>query len=86
MQHFNCPWCGTRPQTEFRYQRAAENIPRGWPEPLHAQLARLTQRTNPAGRHEELWQHAGGCRGWLIVQRDTLTHEVSGVRAVPEQA
>ncbi len=36
-------------------------------------------RDNPAGPHAELWQHAGGCRAWLRVERDTRTHEISKV-------
>jgi len=35
-------------------------------------------RDNPAGPHRELWFHAGGCHDWLIVSRDTRTHEISG--------
>ena len=35
-------------------------------------------RDNPAGPHRELWYHAGGCRAWLIVGRDTRTHAISG--------
>jgi len=33
-------------------------------------------RPNPAGAHRELWHHSFGCRSWLIVTRDTRTHEV----------
>ena len=33
-------------------------------------------RDNPAGPHEELWYHAFGCRSWLIVTRNTRTHEI----------
>ena len=85
MQHFTCPWCGIRPQTEFRYRQAAETIPRCWPEGTAVQLARMTQRTNPAGLHNELWQHADGCRGWLMVRRDTVTHAVADIRPLPER-
>ena len=24
----------------------------------------------------EYWHHGGGCRAWLVVDRDTLTHEI----------
>ena len=47
-------------------------------------------RDNPAGRHEELFHHAGGCRAMLAVRRDTRTHAVLAVRtaqsAYDEQA
>ena len=33
-------------------------------------------RDNPRGRHTELWHHSQGCRQWLTMVRDTLTHEV----------
>ena len=33
-------------------------------------------RDNPKGGTDEYWQHSGGCRAWLVVERDTLTHEV----------
>jgi len=25
---------------------------------------------------QELWQHIFGCRQWIKVERDTLTHEI----------
>ena len=30
---------------------------------------------------EELWYHGGGCRAWLKVERNTLTHEIRCGRA-----
>ena len=36
-------------------------------------------RPNPRGRHRELWQHLGGCRAYLVVERDTATHEIFSV-------
>jgi sarcosine oxidase subunit delta len=41
-------------------------------------------RDNPAGRHRELWYHEQGCRSWLVVERDTVSHEIYGVTAVSE--
>lgn len=46
-----------------------------WSESWEAYLHR---RTNTAGPVEELWYHGAGCGAWLLVGRDTLTHEVSG--------
>ena len=85
MQHIDCPWCGLRPQTEFSYHRVVEGIPRAWPEDQSAHIERLIRRGNQIGVQEELWQHQGGCRGWIIVQRHNLTHEIAGMRAVPAQ-
>ncbi len=35
-------------------------------------------RDNPAGVHRELWFHEQGDRSWLVVTRNTLTHEILG--------
>jgi sarcosine oxidase subunit delta len=42
-------------------------------------------RENPAGRHCEYWYHGYGCQSWLIVTRDTTTHEISKVEAAAGQ-
>ena len=39
----------------------------------------LYLRDNPAGIHRELWFHEHGDRSWLLVTRDTVTHEVLDV-------
>lgn len=36
-------------------------------------------RNNPKGRFDEYAHHSGGCRSWLVVTRDTQTHEVFAV-------
>ncbi len=36
-------------------------------------------RDNPAGEHRELWFHEQGDRSWLVVTRNTLTHEITSV-------
>ncbi|TIU16951.1 MAG: sarcosine oxidase subunit delta, partial [Mesorhizobium sp.] len=36
-------------------------------------------RDNIAGAMSEHWYHAGGCRAWLKITRNTLTHEISSV-------
>ena len=33
-------------------------------------------RKNPAGIHRELWYHEQGDRSWLVVTRNTVTHEI----------
>lgn len=38
-------------------------------------------RDNPMGPHEELWYHGFGCGAWLVVTRNTKTHEVLSVKA-----
>ena len=36
-------------------------------------------RDNPAGLHRELWYHEQGDRSWLVVTRNTVTHEITSV-------
>ena len=73
-----CPWCGPRAQVEFTYggdatlRRPANDARRD------AWIAYVYLRDNPAGPHDELWQHSAGCRQWLRVTRDTRTHEILG--------
>jgi sarcosine oxidase subunit delta len=37
-------------------------------------------RENPSGIHQELWYHGGGCRSWLVVTRNTRTHEINDAK------
>ena len=39
-------------------------------------------RENPCGVTEDLWQHEAGCRAWLLIERDTATHEIFKVELV----
>ncbi len=39
----------------------------------------LYLRDNPAGEHRELWYHEQGDRSWLVLTRNTLTHEITKV-------
>jgi sarcosine oxidase subunit delta len=39
-------------------------------------FAAVYLRDNPEGAHKEYWQHIHGCRAWLVVCRDTKTHEI----------
>ena len=43
-------------------------------------------RDNPAGPHRELWYHEQGDRSWLVVTRDTRTHEITGVELARDAA
>ena len=36
-------------------------------------------RKNPAGSHRELWYHEQGDRSWLVVTRNTISHEIEKV-------
>ncbi|WP_136443109.1 sarcosine oxidase subunit delta [Pacificoceanicola onchidii] len=78
-----CPICGERDRREFYYQGAASMLDRPdpdadgqvWSDYLHL-------RDNPAGLTRELWYHEAGCGAWLIVERNTVTHEIIGTELV----
>lgn len=46
----------------------------------------LYLRDNPAGLHRELWFHEQGDRSWLVVTRDTTTHEIMKVELARDVA
>ena len=75
-----CPLCGDRDSGEFVY-RGDATVVRPDPSAPGAQEdfhAFVHLRDNPAGWHKEHWYHEGGCRSWIVVERNTLTHEVRG--------
>ena len=74
-----CPFCGTRDHSEFTYHGDATI---GYPDlaaPAEAWFDAVYIRANPKGPHRERWQHSDGCRLWLIVERDTVTHAITSV-------
>ena len=78
-----CPHCGSRAQIEFAYGGDA-TVERP-PDPDAVTVGEWHEhvylRDNPRGPHREWWHHSVGCRRWLVVRRDTLTHEVLGSSA-----
>ncbi len=44
----------------------------------------LYLRDNAKGGHDELWQHIFGCRRWLHVRRDVVSHEIIGCSELTE--
>ena len=75
-----CPFCGERDSQEFSYLGQA-GLTRPDPSAPNAQKAfhdYVHIRKNPAGPNNELWLHANGCRSWIVVTRNTLTHEILG--------
>ena len=89
----DCCYCGARGNEEFAYLgdatrrapagrsgRASRRCrPQRWHDYVYL-------RDNPAGPHRELWQHVSGCRAWLVVTRDTRTHEIVKVEPAREVA
>ena len=72
-----CPNCGARDRREFYYVGDAQALARpaedagfdAWDDYLH-------NRDNPAGVTRDLWCHEAGCSAWIVVERNTTTHEV----------
>lgn len=82
-----CPLCGLRDRREFYVPGAAPRIGRPAPEEgPRAMHDVLHLRDNPEGPLDEFWLHELGCRAWLVVTRDTKTHEVLGVRLAQDMA
>lgn len=85
MLRIDCPVCGLRDESEFTYGGDAsaalpsisDASPERWCEAVFV-------RENPRGAHRELWHHDLGCRQWLIIERDTLTHEIGACRLARE--
>jgi len=76
-----CPICGERDRREFYYKGAAVALNRPDPEAgLAAWDEYVHLRDNPAGETRELWYHEAGCSAWLVVRRNTTTHEVLGAQ------
>ena len=72
------PILGPRDVQEFVYLGDAGLIdrPDGMTSGLEAFHDYAYNRDNPAGEHRELWYHEQGDRSWLVVTRNTVTHEV----------
>lgn len=79
------PLLGLRDASEFVYLGDASLINRpkvddpsslGSDATLDAFSDYLHLRENPAGTHRELWFHEQGDRSWLVVTRNTITHEI----------
>ena len=74
-----CPHCGVRPKEEFSIRGDATVVRPAPHASEDAWQAYVFLRDNPRGRISEYWHHAGGCRRWLVVERDNVTHEVHAV-------
>ncbi|MEM9854943.1 MAG: sarcosine oxidase subunit delta [Pseudomonadota bacterium] len=74
-----CPICGERDAREFSYKGHVSFLDRPAPEAGdEAWDAYLHTRENIAGIVDELWCHEAGCGAWIVVRRNTITHEIIG--------
>ena len=81
-----CPYCGARPESEFRCGGEAHIARPSRPGDVDdADWADyLFYRTNPRGVHAERWLHAHGCQRWFNMLRDTASDQVIGIYAMGE--
>jgi len=85
----NHPLLGPCDAQEFTYLGDASLLhrPDGMAEgAADAFVAYAYRRENPAGLHRELWFHEQGDRSWLVVTRDTVTHEITQVELASDVA
>ncbi|WP_170330231.1 sarcosine oxidase subunit delta [Ruegeria arenilitoris] len=83
------PLLGPRDAQEFTYLGDASLINRpDWQceNALSEFHDYLYLRDNPAGEHRELWYHEQGDRSWLVVTRNTVTHEILSVELAHDVA
>ena len=85
----NHPRLGPRESAEFVYLGDAALIDR--PDPTSDAAAQefyeyAYLRDNPAGDLRELWFHEAGDRSWLVVTRNTVTHEIKKVELARDVA
>jgi sarcosine oxidase subunit delta len=81
MLRINCPVCGDRDYTEFRYGGdATKRRPPPDERDMKVWHDYLFLFENPKGPHRELWQHVSGCRQWLVLERNTATNETGPAR------
>jgi sarcosine oxidase subunit delta len=73
-----CPWCGARPENEFRYGGEAHIVRPRDPGAVDDQAWAdfLYLRTNPKGAHGERWRHVHGCGRFFYCVRDTVSDRI----------
>ena len=78
MLMIDCPWCGTRPENEFRYGGEAHLTRPADPAAVDdlAWADFLYMRSNPKGPHAERWRHIHGCGRFLNCVRDTVSDRI----------
>jgi len=75
----NHPLLGPRDSREFVIMGDASLVNRPEDASIEDMHDHLHLRDNVAGEHRELWYHEQGDRSWLIVTRNTLTHDITSV-------
>ena len=84
MLNISCPWCGPREESEFTYGGDGSIVYPALDGSMEDWVKAVFERENPRGVQTETWHHVSGCRAWLLVERDTMTHEIHSVRPAHE--
>ena len=81
-----CPYCGARPEIEFRCGGEAHIARPVDPAKVDDAACAdfLFHRTNPKGLIAERWLHAHGCRRWFNALRDTVSDRILATYAMGE--
>ncbi len=72
-----CPYCGARPELEFRYGGEAHVARPSGDDAAVAQSLYL--RENRKGVHAERWRHIHGCGRFFNCVRDTVSDKILAV-------
>lgn len=80
MIRINCPFCGVRDHSEFTYGGDASIIYPALDAAAEAWHDAVFLRQNICGMQSETWHHVHGCRQWLVLERDTMSHRIQSVR------
>jgi heterotetrameric sarcosine oxidase delta subunit len=64
-----CPFCGVRDLSEFEFRAIL-------PPTGSDAIQQVYDRSESHDRSVEHWQHVGGCRAWLRVERNPSNGEV----------
>jgi sarcosine oxidase subunit delta len=74
-----CPYCGPRPEIEFRHAGEA-HLKRPSPDVDDETWARFVYiRANPKGIHAERWRHIHGCGRFFNCIRDTVSDRILAI-------
>jgi sarcosine oxidase subunit delta len=76
MMLIDCPNCGSRNISEFRYGGEINKRPPMNEITPHEWAEYVFMRDNPLGVLKEWWFHRAGCSQWFIAERHTKTHAV----------
>lgn len=75
MFQIECPNCGIRNVSEFRFGGEVRKRPEST-ENQQKWADYLYMRTNTLGEQTEWWYHRMGCRRWFLARRHTMSNEI----------